>query len=302
MNQVKDLYSSEEEDDKQLDEGLSAGLPSEILDKYCISPNVGKYEYARESDMRGVNFAVGRWSSFVFIETRPSPRQQALLDAVLQGANKRLGHVSSMLAPAFNPLHVSELGSPLPLHVSLTANFDFGSVRELDNFAKMLQVEMLQNFPAGPLEVTFSPRLRVYDNIEHSSLFLALDVAAEVKSRSISRLCTLISESLDFCRSHEPMKRDAERSSAWSFENAHLSIARCDNSVITRKYAHQCHLSPTAATAALRSYRQELANLNRLLESMPLESEVLDELKFQCSGIKLTKERANIWVPFASLG
>ncbi|CUS25150.1 LAQU0S28e00584g1_1 [Lachancea quebecensis] len=302
MNHLKDLYCSEEEDDEQLDEGLSAGLPSEILDKYCISPNVEKYEYALGSDMRGANFAIGKWSSFVFIETRPSRRQQSLLDAILHKASARLGHTSTMLAPVFNPLHVSELGSPLPLHVSLTANLDFGSARELDTFAKMLQIEVLQNFPAGPLDITFAPRLRVYDNIEHSSLFLALEVAAHVKSRSISRLCTLITESLDFCRSHEPSQRDAARSSAWSFENAHMSIARCDNSAITRKYAHQCHLSPAFSAAALRSYRQELANLNQLLESMPLESELLDELKFQCSGIKLTKERANVWAPFASLG
>ena len=315
MEQLKRSYSSEEEEEEEeevahrqdIDDHknakLSQTLSSKILDKYGIPPNVDKY-YCCEGDKNpAMNFTRGLWTTFVFIEMRPSQHQRSLLDATLRTISEKLDREFPP-GLAFAPLQRSELGSPVPLHVSLSANIEFSTAQELDTFTKMLQIEVLQKFPAGPFQVSFKPHLRVYDNIERNALFLALDVAENVKTDRIAPLAAIIDESLDFCR-RGPDENigngpNASQSPAWSFQNAHMSIARSNDNNISRAYNSERYSSPAASTAAFQRYKDKIFHVNKALKSITLDPELIQALDFQCLGIKATKQRANLWIPFPS--
>ncbi|SCU86372.1 LANO_0C07778g1_1 [Lachancea nothofagi CBS 11611] len=297
MDLLKDQYSSEEESDEQelVKTGSVAKLkavPQEILDKYHIAPNIDKY-----SEPMNLAATRGKWASFAFIEMRPSMHQRLVLDQLIRdvGAKLRASDLN------FEPLHMSELGSPLPLHVSLSANFSFPTAGELDTFAKMLQIEVLQKVP-GTFSLEFQPRLQVYDNVDRNAFFLALDVAPAIKQAEIRQLRSAVEESIEFCRRDEDDIHDHSIDASpvrtapytWSHERAHLSIARAFNPSLAHNF-------PAASSGdAWRSYRRRIDDLNESLKTVPVGKETLDALKFQCRGIKLTKQRSNLWIPFST--
>ncbi|SCU90131.1 LADA_0F02014g1_1 [Lachancea dasiensis] len=296
MNLLDQYLSEEEEEEVKSKAALERGigirdsqprlkpLPDQILDKYHISPNIEKYS---GEDM---NTIARGWTSFAFVEMRPSHRQRLQIDSLVHTVGLQL---RSEIGLEFQPLHISELGSPLPLHVSLGPNFSFQTSQELNAFAQMLQVETWQKMNA-PFEVGFEPILQIYDNVDRNALFLALDVSQSVKNSHIRRLWTAVQESLDFSRRSDEC---AASRCAWTFERSHMSIARAFLKPPSIKAAG----GHTSAERTLDAqYRRTIEQLNMLLANRPVDRSVLDSLRFQCSGIKLTKQRSNLWIPFGS--
>ncbi|SCV00078.1 LAME_0G07382g1_1 [Lachancea meyersii CBS 8951] len=278
MDLLKDQYPSDNETEDSENEPVLQHLPDQVLDKFHISPNIGKYTQNEMNSVARLSATrAAKWTSFAFIEMRPTVQQRRTLDELT------LKLATKLQRPGleFQPLHISDLGSPLPLHVSLSANVEFSTAAEVDAFAQMLQIEVLQRI-AGPFDVAFEPCLKMYENAERDALFLALDLEPELKNGPLFQLWQAVRESLDFCRRSEHDQDDS-------------------NAVSTRTWGHdRSHMSLAKSFCAKASYSSTIVDeLNTVLADTPVDPAILDTLKFQCRGIKLTKQRSNLWIPFS---
>ncbi|SCW04185.1 LAFE_0H07954g1_1 [Lachancea fermentati] len=274
--------SSESEEEEELVEPVPI-VPQAVLDKYSISPNIAKYQPGSE-----MNFVRGRWNTFAFIEMRTSTQQRALLNKTIACVNEK----ARLLGVEFEPLHQSEMGSPQPLHVSLSSNVEFSTRKELDLFPKMLSIELMQKFPLH-FDVQFEPALKLFDNYDKSALFLTLNVSDSVKRRYLSKLSTIIQESIDCCSLEDNTKQRQQ----WNFVNAHMSIGKTSKTEMTKSYLHDIHGNSDQAELG---FTEKFRMLNDVIDTVHLKNSELDQFSFRCHGLKVTKERANIWVPFGN--
>lgn len=263
-------------------------VPSQVLDKFYVAPNVDKYSPTTE-----MSFTRGMWNNFVFIELRPNSEQRNSLNKLLTVFNEKLQLLETPKPIVqFQPLHITQLGSPLPLHISLSSNIQFSTKKEADMFVKMLSVEILQKFPIK-FTFKFKPELQIYDNFNHSALFLTLDVSHEIKTRYLSKLSSIVQESID-CVCVEEKSPELEQ---WSYRNAHMSIGKSANSYITEQYLMQKDMSDEET--AKKAYYQRVQELNDIVQSIPVDRATTQSFEFECRGIKVTKQRENIWIPFS---
>ncbi|CEP63207.1 phosphoric diester hydrolase LALA0_S07e04874g [Lachancea lanzarotensis] len=302
MELLEDQYPSDNESEEEVTTYTRIdlpALPSALLDKFHVSPNIEKFtqQQPHRPQMNHLFTRVPattqgvKWTSFAFIEMRPTLQQRQILDKVTcQIAGQMQRHGLS-----FQPLHMSDLGSPLPLHVSLSGNLEFGSAAEVDAFEHMLRIEVLQQM-AGPFQVDFEPSLKVYENVGRNALFLALGVKSEQKNGVLRQLWQAVHESFDFCRRNDPAgdnsvsthESDISSRSQQSsgHERSHVSIARA--------FSFQGPVFDPNASTSVR----QIDELNRVLEATPIDPTLLQALTFECTGIKITKQRSNVWIGF----
>lgn len=174
-------------------------VPEAITDRYSIAPNILKFTEDIES-MRFVSpFKIkdfqankGKWSSFLFIEYKPSLTER---DKLLQNITKfnRMNQTRNPELQEFEPLHISPLGVAAPLHISLSRNILFEDINEREHFYNLLSQKLA---PMPQFLVQFEDKVNIVTAKEKSRLYLTLDVAKPVKTQYIVPIMTAIEKSL----------------------------------------------------------------------------------------------------------
>ncbi|SCU87031.1 LAFA_0E04280g1_1 [Lachancea sp. 'fantastica'] len=309
MEFLKDQYPSDNESkDKESDDTVDLpALPSALLDKFHVSPNIEKLTaqshelQVQQQPMNSLakisTTQAAKWTSFAFLEMRPTVQQRRILDKLTCEIAAQLQQRRGGLY--FQPLHMSDLGSPLPLHVSLSANLEFGTAAEVDAFEQMLRIEVFQRIP-GPFQVDFEPFLKVYENAAKDALFLALGVRNEQKNGPLRQLWQAVHESLDFCRRTDPdedlknCSNSRVQQPLWGHERSHMSISKA---FVQTNSTKNGGVAPFPESELSTNQTEEL---NRALMTIPVDPQLLENLSFQCTGVKVTKQRSNVWIPFPS--
>ena len=222
MNLFPDNYNSSSEDNSD-DEKLPA-VPDSILDKYHIGPSINKKNSNQDNSSMNIKFPVKSfWNTFIYLEWRPTMRdRQQLFKLVTYYTDvfKR-----NKVPVKIKPLYWSDLGSPRPLHISITSNISFNNVNHRDKLLEKLQNE-IENSNIKPFEMTFNEKpkfLRSYSN--PTIYFLVLDIETEIKKNYIIHLHRIVEKcreglncnilfNLDVLQSHMSiaevhMKRDS---------------------------------------------------------------------------------------------
>lgn len=216
MDQLKANYNSSESDTSeeicQEPTPDFPKIPEAILDKYHLKPSVG-------GGMKPQGF-----TSFIYLEWRPNKTQRAQLLRVVNHFNKacRGSGILSLRRLRFEPLHLSALGSPEPLHISLTRTLQFSNELQRDLFHQSLAFNLVQS-PIAPFEIDFEPSFQVLDSQFRDRMFLTVPVASKLKYQYFSILGNILKDSL---RAVFPRLGAQEiNSMICAPESVHMSIA-----------------------------------------------------------------------------
>lgn len=173
MDQIALNYSSSDSDSETnaLQEDTLPELPDEVLDKYHLAPSS-----KMNSRVRGFN-------SFVYLEWRPSKMQRMYLTRLLMDfqAQCRRSGVNILQGLKLEPLQVNALGSPEPLHVSLSRNLEFENQFQRNAFQDLLG-SRLSSYHLDPIEIEFESKFQVLDSRFKDRVFLTLPVASHQRS------------------------------------------------------------------------------------------------------------------------
>ena len=116
-------------------------VPQEVLYKYQKSPIINPHNktmYKTPFDKR---------ACYIFLEFRLTSRQQQVMDGVLNDVNSVM---TSFNNSHFQPLHRGKVGTPKPLHISLSPNMCYETeedlklnIEQMKNRINMLQLKSL---------------------------------------------------------------------------------------------------------------------------------------------------------------
>lgn len=282
MDSIADNYASSDSeidsDEKKSSLGSSsetllARLPAEIAEKYSLYPSIPK---TSSMSLRGANKGVQYWSTFLYYEWRPSRQERMQLMKIVENFNSYCRESKSPLTKQlyFEPLHVSSLGAPLALHVSLSQTINFESEADRDTLFKSLQAKVRGSTELNPFMIIFQPILRVLPSYAKDSLFLILPVDPGIKNREMTPINKIIREALT---ETFPQKRAEE-----------IQKLSC--------MPPSTHLSIAMATNAPRS---ALDNLNILNTLIP-EEQINDKIEFPVNSLKFDKNRQVLSIPLGS--
>ncbi|KAL3237710.1 phosphoric diester hydrolase RNJ42_00697 [Nakaseomyces bracarensis] len=197
-------------------------VPDIVSDKYSIPPNTFNFTEDIESMRFTSPFKIkdfkankGKWSSFLFIEYKPSLTERKILTQAITDFNSvNLSRNPNL--QGFQPLHVSTMGIATPLHISLSRNILFDDASERDQFYHSLRQKLAQ---MPQFLVQFEQNLKVLTAREKSTLYLTLDLKDSVKKQYIVPIMDAIEQSLRETRISDP------KSYIFDPEFAHMSIA-----------------------------------------------------------------------------
>lgn len=224
------------------EEGVAVlpSLPTEILDKFHIAPNISKF--TNEMSLAS-NFTIkkGFYSSFIYLEWRPTKLYRQLVFKHINDYNlafKELHNTHSN--QQFVPLHMNELGSPLPLHVSLSQNLIFHSEAQRDSMLTALQTRIsTQNIPTFAIE--FEPSPIILSSHLNNAMFLTYSVQEEFKKTVLKQIQDAIHESLKEAFPN----RNIEKKYELDNQSLHMSIAQmCNVPSYLMKHYHKSTVKP----------------------------------------------------------
>lgn len=209
MNRVREDYGSS---DSESDLETFPELPDAILDKYHLTPSIN------------MNRVTG-FNSFVYLELRLSKSQRMNLTRMLAHFQAQCGNsdIDVLKRIKFEPLHMSPLGSPEPLHVSLSRGLEFRDSIQRDQFQRCLSAR-LGSSCLNPIDIEFEPKFQILDSRLKDRVFLTLPVLSSQRSHWFKSVCQVLWESL---REVWPSCKDEEIDEmVCSPESMHMSIAQ----------------------------------------------------------------------------
>ncbi|EDO19325.1 hypothetical protein Kpol_1036p71 [Vanderwaltozyma polyspora DSM 70294] len=200
-------------------------VPSTVLDKYYVSPNILKYT-EEMSNLVGIKtgFRTGQFRSFIFLEWRPTSLQRQQLVKSINQFNENLTKTKGSNF-RFDPLFISSLGSPEPLHVSLSKSIVCESITQRNLFYRELKKE-LQSVQIQPFTLTFTNKPLVLTAKQDSSMFLCLEVNRSHRTKILKPIQDAISSALETTFSNQS---DIIMNFQVSNEYLHMSIAQMTN-------------------------------------------------------------------------
>ena len=172
-----------------------------------------------------MNRAATGFNSFVYLEWRPSKLQRIHLTRVLVNFQAQCSGsgIEVLKRLKLEPLHVSALGSPEPLHVSLTRSLEFSDAMQRDRFQQSLSTRLAAS-QLSPIDIAFEPRFQVLDSRFKDRVFLTLPVLSSQRSHWFKFVYQVIWQSL---REVWPNLNDKEIDEMLCpAESVHMSIAQ----------------------------------------------------------------------------
>lgn len=280
MELIKTSYSlsdSDSDSDNEVGTQLQPApslprLPTAILDKYHIEPNIAKYN-TNMSFSSKVNSNVKNWCTFLYYEWRPNRIERSILAKMVSKFNEtcRSNNIGVTKRIHFEPLHLSSLGSPLPLHISLSQNIYFTRESDRNAFYESLSKRIQQSENIFPFTMKFQPIFSILPSFLKDSLFLTLAVDPEIKSNEIECTCNIIQESL---KEVFPQKSQSEiQSMSCNPSMVHMSIGQ-----------------------ALNVPNDIMNNWNMLSAQLPMNHEG-QSFEFQILSLKFDKNRQILSIP-----
>lgn len=254
MDLIREEYGST---DSESDRESLPELPEALLDKYHLTPSVN------------MNRTVaGKFNSFVYLEWRPTKLDRMHLTHMLGEFQKQCKNsdVEVLRKMKLEPLHVSSLGSPEPLHVSLSRSLEFRDGKQRDLFHECLS-KRLASSQLNPIDIKFEPKFQVLDSRFKDRVFLTLPVVSSQRCRWFKSLCKIVWQSLREVWPNEYNDKEIDEM-VCDPESVHMSIGQS-----------------TGTTAS------ELAVWIQLLEPLrPLPS-------WNITDLKLDKNRESLKIP-----
>ncbi|CCK71305.1 phosphoric diester hydrolase KNAG_0G02480 [Huiozyma naganishii CBS 8797] len=234
MDALKDNYSSSSDNDTESESSVdvreSSGtateklllprVPSEIAGKYHIEPSVSKYAMKMH--------LLGRWTSFLYLEWKPSTAERYDLARYISQYNRWLAREFSGQRIVFEPLFHTELGSPRLLHVSLSPNLYFNDDKERDRFFETLRESVNRSNTVKPFHLKFDTQPAVLFSKQQDAAFLALKVSKE-SLPALNSLSSVIEEAL---KGVSPSGNTYGNFFAKFSKTAHMSIAKTKRSIL----------------------------------------------------------------------
>ncbi|GAV55126.1 hypothetical protein ZYGR_0AS04490 [Zygosaccharomyces rouxii] len=210
MDRLREDYGSS---DSESDIETLPELPDAVLDKYHLTPSVN------------MNRTATGFNSFVYLEWRPSKLQRMHLTRLLVQfqAQCSSSSIDVLKRLKLEPLHVSALGSPEPLHVSLSRSLEFRDSMQRDWFQQCLSARLASS-RLDPIDIGFEPRFQMLDSRFKDRVFLTLPVLSSQRSHWFKSLYQVIWQSL---REVWPNCNDRDIDEmVCSPESVHMSIAQ----------------------------------------------------------------------------
>ncbi|EJS42721.1 YLR132C [Saccharomyces arboricola H-6] len=190
--QAENQTGPPEETSKRIaDSSNLPAIPDSVILKYHIPPNIQKYE---QQDMSMNRF----WRSFMYFEWRPTPTVHRELQQIICKYKKTfMEHASTNLNQLRNlePLFLSHLGAPKPLHISLTRSLLFETEEQRQVFIQEIR-NGLQDNKMAPFTLEVSPYPKLYISERANALFLGLPVSERTSSTHLSPFTTIIEKAL----------------------------------------------------------------------------------------------------------
>ncbi|ATY62617.1 Unidentified family UPF0406 [Cordyceps militaris] len=151
-------------------------LPSEFHDLYAATVRQSTVDdpSLHQGRKRQVPHIAGHWPSHVYIEWRPSYEQHAVLTRLLTKVEESLDRETEL-----HPFLTSDLGAPLPLHVSLSRPLSLATA-DKDDFLQRVSTSLggaVRPFAVRPR------RLAWFASPDSNRCFLVLGVAAATDNR-----------------------------------------------------------------------------------------------------------------------
>lgn len=243
-------------------------IPDSIILKYHIPPNLQKYEH---QDMNMSRF----WRSFTYFEWRPTPAIHRQLQKIIckyKETFMKQEYTNPYQLVDFDPLFISHLGAPKPLHVSLTRSLLFETEEQRHVFIQEMR-NGLRNNEIAPFKLQICPYPKLYISERANTLYLGLPVSECPNKAQISPFKTIIAEALQ--KSGISNYQDL----IVSRQNLHVSIAIASN--------------PSKAT--LKRYQQLNETMGALLL---LNNDFAYKLEFLVNSIYCDENRHSIRIPF----
>ncbi|CCF59632.1 hypothetical protein KAFR_0H02230 [Kazachstania africana CBS 2517] len=262
MNLLRDDYGSETSDSDTVNsessgsdpslkvkrrkvQGKQAHLPpvpDSIGAKYHIEPNITKFEHEEMS----LQFKIGQWTSFIYLQWKPTAKQRILFNEIISDYNQLFNDkfkTKILDRFEFKPTYRSDLGSPHPLHVSLSRNLTFNKQERRDEFITTLagQIKAAQ---INPFQLQLQSRPQLFQSqFDATTLFLVLPLDPHTIKKQITNL-------------HEVIKRTmiqyALPRNFLEASRSHVTIAQLDN-VPRRVMSKIDQISPSKSYAEVSS-------------------------------------------------
>ncbi|QHS74869.1 phosphoric diester hydrolase [Saccharomyces paradoxus] len=166
-------------------------IPDSIILKYHITPNLQKYEH---QDMNISRF----WRSFTYFEWRPTPAIHRQLQKIIckyKETFMKQGYTNPFQLADFDPLFISHLGAPKPLHISLTRSLLFETEEQRHIFIQEIR-NGLQNHKIAPFTLQICPYPKLYISERANTLYLGLPVSEHSNRTQLSPFKMIIGKAL----------------------------------------------------------------------------------------------------------
>lgn len=247
-------------------------LPAEIAEKYNLQPSLPKVGIM---SVKGSLRALESWSTFIYYEWRPNRLDRMRLMKIVSEVNDfcQKGPVPFAGQLRFEPLHISSLGAPLSLHISLSQTIAFDREADRNALFESLQEKILNSDQIKPFDMEFRPELRILPSYSKGTVFLTLVVDPEIKTRQIKPVNKIIQEAL---AENFPLKLPQEIESLTCMPStAHMSIGLATNLT-----------------------NSTLNNLNFLNTLLPANKDA-SNIGFQVKSLKFDKNRQVLSIPLS---
>ncbi|KAF2730065.1 hypothetical protein EJ04DRAFT_555699 [Polyplosphaeria fusca] len=177
-------------------------LPSTFLDLYSTNARLSTTDdpSLHGGRKRAVPHIQGNWPSHVYLEWNPSDTESAQLSSLIEAVKAAIEPANkarrkALPVPDLTPSLLSPLGTPLPLHISLSRTLSIPT-EDRTTFLDTLKA-CLRKSAVAPFKVRFD-RLKWVPNYDRTRWFLILSIARPARDQ-LNNLLRACNEAAEKC-------------------------------------------------------------------------------------------------------